>query len=126
MVLATFGFDYSEAKLAQILGSYEFGTPASRVTRLSKLGYRAEYRRFSLEELQAQLQNHLFPIVFLDAQFLPWADFDGFHAVVLAEITATDVALFDPAQDQAPSRLLMNGFLAAWEGFNYFAALIAR
>ena len=27
----------------------------------------------------------------------PWADFGGFHALVIVQITATDVALLDPA-----------------------------
>src|SRR5690349_15479137 len=84
MVLASFGVQVSEAKLADTLGSYEFGTPASRVQRLSKLGYQVEYRTFSLDELRGRLQNGFYPIVFVDADFLPWADFHGFHALVLA------------------------------------------
>ena len=126
MVLASFGATYSEAKLATVLGSYEFGTPASRVQRLSKLGYQVEYRVFSFEELQVSLKQGFYPIVFVDANFLPWADFSGFHAVVLVEVTSSEVALFDPAQEKAPSRLLLDGFLAAWEEFNYRAAVISK
>jgi ABC-type bacteriocin/lantibiotic exporter with double-glycine peptidase domain len=126
MVLASFGAKYSEAKLATVLGSYEFGTPSSRVQRLSKLRYHVQYRVFSLEELQASLKQGLYPIVFVDADFLPWADFSGFHALVLVEITSSEVVLFDPAQEEAPSRLLLDGFLAAWEEFNYRAAVISK
>ena len=39
MILAAFGDRRTEAELAVILESYEFGTPANRVTRLEKLGY---------------------------------------------------------------------------------------
>jgi ABC-type bacteriocin/lantibiotic exporter with double-glycine peptidase domain len=126
MVLASFGVQVSEAKLADTLGSYEFGTPASRVQRLSKLGYQVEYRTFSLDELRGSLQNGFYPIVFVDADFLPWANFYGFHALVLAGITDTEVLLLDPSEEKAPSRLLLDGFLAAWEEFNYRAAIIAK
>lgn len=39
MVLAALGDEHTEAQLASVMGSYEFGTPANRVTRLSKLSY---------------------------------------------------------------------------------------
>jgi hypothetical protein len=42
MVLAAFGDEYTEAQIAATLGSYEFGTPASRVMRLTDLGYRVQ------------------------------------------------------------------------------------
>ena len=37
IVLLTFGEDRTEQQLASVLGSYEFGTPASHITRLEKL-----------------------------------------------------------------------------------------
>ena len=39
MALAELGDERPEAEWAAILGSYEFGTPASRVLRLAELGY---------------------------------------------------------------------------------------
>ena len=126
MVLAAVGDTFSEAKLAQILGSYEFGTPSSRVTRLTQLGYKVQYGALSLEELKGALENQLYPIIFLSADMLPWADFSGFHAVVLTEITDTDVTLHDPALAQGHVRLILDGFLMAWEEFDTLAALIAK
>jgi ABC-type bacteriocin/lantibiotic exporter with double-glycine peptidase domain len=126
MVLADLGGKYSEAQLAKAMGSFEFGTPASRVTRLNKLGYQVKFGPFSLKELQAYLEQGLYPIVFVYADFLPWADFEGFHALVLAEVTATDVALLDPALDSGPTRLSIDGFLLAWEEFDSLAAVISK
>jgi ABC-type bacteriocin/lantibiotic exporter with double-glycine peptidase domain len=68
----------------------------------------------------------LFPIVFVRADLLPWADFGGFHAVVLAKITPTSVTLFDPALDDGPTLLSKDGFLLAWEEFDYLAAVVSR
>lgn len=126
MVLAILDKEYSEAELARVMGSYEFGTPASRVTRLEKLGYRVKFGPSNLKELQTHLAQGLFPIVFVYAGFLPWADFEGFHALVLSEVTGEDVALFDPALDDGPTRLSIDGFLLAWEEFDSLAAVISK
>jgi hypothetical protein len=96
MVLAAMGDERTEGQLATVLCSYEFGTPASRVMHLIELGYQVQFGPSSLEKLQAHLDRGLFPIVFVRADLLPWADFGGFHAMVLIEITPTDVALLDP------------------------------
>ena len=126
MVLAAMGAKYTEQRLATVLGSYEFGTPASRVTRLTKLGYQVQFGPFTLDELQFHLEYDLLPIVFVRADLLPWADFGGFHALVLSEVTPTGVALFDPALDTGPTRISRDGFLIAWEEFDCLAAIISK
>ena len=126
MILAALGDERTEAQLATVLGSYEFGTPASRVTRLTKLGYQVQFGPSSLDELQIHLEHGLFPIVFVRADLLPWADFGGFHALVLTGITPTDVVLHDPALDDGPTRLSVDGFLLAWEEFDCLAAIISK
>jgi hypothetical protein len=68
------------------------------------------YRRFSLEELEPELESNRHPIVFVRADLLPWADFGGFHSLVLTEITPTDVAVLDPALDHGPTSDLMPKF----------------
>ncbi len=126
MVLETMGDERTEQQLTIVLGSYEFGTPASRVTRLTALGYQVQFGPFSLEKLQFHLEHDLFPIVFVRADLLPWADFGGFHALVLSEITPVDVALLDPALDTGPTWLSQDGFLLAWEEFDCLAAIIFK
>lgn len=60
------------------------------------------------------------------ADLLPWADFAGFHTLVLTAITSTDVVLHDPALDDGPTRLSVDSFLLAWEEFDCLAAVISR
>lgn len=55
MALAELGDERPEAEWAAILGSYEFGTPASRVLRLAELGYQVSYGPSSLDIIQAEL-----------------------------------------------------------------------
>lgn len=83
MVLAHLGDVRAEESLAKTLASYEFGTPASNIRKLTQLGYRVVYGSMQWEDLAEAIQANLHPIVFVDAQFLPWADFMGFHAVVV-------------------------------------------
>ncbi len=91
MVIAALGDTRSEAQLAAAMGSYEFGAPARRVKRLNKLGYQVTYGALPFKELRATLARDLYPIVFVRADMLPWADFGGFHAVVLTEIVGNSM-----------------------------------
>ncbi|MCL4304062.1 MAG: hypothetical protein KJ077_50730 [Anaerolineae bacterium] len=124
MVLAALSDKRSEAQISKLLGSFDFGTPASRITRLEKWGYRVQFGPASLNELHEHLGQSHYPIVFVYAGFLPWADFDGFHALVLVELTPTEVSLLDPALDEGPTSLSVDGFLLAWEEFDSLAVVI--
>ncbi len=126
MVLATFGDHRSEAELARIMGSYEFGTPANRITRLEKIGYQVQYRSFSLDELQIHLEQESRCIVFVYAGFLAYADFEGFHALVLTAVDPENITLLDPASNESPTVLSVDEFLLAWEEFDSLAAIISK
>jgi hypothetical protein len=71
------------------------------------------------------LQQGLTPIVFVLADFLPWADFTGFHALVLVGMTATEVWLHDPALPDGPTKLSFDGFMLVWEEFDRKTAVIS-
>ena len=43
MVLGYLGHHVTEERLAHVMGSYWFGTPAGRIRRLSSQGYRVVY-----------------------------------------------------------------------------------
>lgn len=126
MVLATFRDHLSEQELNTLLKSFDFGTPAFHIRYLAQIGYNVEYRSFTPHELASSLAQGQFPIVILDASMLPWANFEGFHALVLLEITDQNVALHDPAQSEGSNRLLLDGFLAAWREFDDKAAIITQ
>lgn len=126
MVLAVLGDDFSEEQLTAQLGSYEFGMPASRVTRLCRWGYRVEFGPATIADLQTQLELGWHPIVFVRADFLPWADFGGSHALVVGEVTENTVYVFDPALDDGPTTLSLDELLLAWEEFDCLSAVISK
>lgn len=124
MVLAARGDRRSEAELAALLGSYAYGTPASRVTRVKQLGYAVEYGSVALAQLRAAVAGGQPAIVFASAEWLPQLDFDGFHAFVLTAVSDQQVTLLDPACVNGPTRLSVDAFLLAWEEFDSRAAVI--
>lgn len=126
MVLAALGDKHTEAELVTAMDSYDFGTPASHVKRLSNLGYKVQYSSFSLGQLGHCLKRGLSPIVFVKADELPWANFSGFHTLVLVKITKNEVMLHDPTLKDGPCCLAIDVFMLAWEEFDCLAAVISR
>ena len=125
MVLAALGHTYTETELAQAMDSYSFGTPASRITRLQRLGYKVTYGTVSLADLRRYLAEGHFPIVFVAADFLPWADFSGFHALVLVNVTDTEVSVMDPSLTSGPTKMTIGAYLLTWEEFDSRMAVIS-
>jgi ABC-type bacteriocin/lantibiotic exporter with double-glycine peptidase domain len=126
MVLGYLGEDVTEAYLAQVMGSYWYGTPASRVRRLSSLGYQVTYEQTTLDQLRVYLDRQVPCIVFLRTGGLPYWDEDVPHAVVLAGIEDTTVYLHDPAMDSGPTIVDLEAFLLAWSEMAYYCATIER
>jgi predicted double-glycine peptidase len=125
MALTALRKPYTETELAKVMGSYPFGTPASHVIRLQTLGYQVRYAPMTLTELQQLISQGLTPIVFVLADFLPWADFIGFHALLLVGVTNDQVWLHDPALPDGPMQLSVDGFMLAWEEFDRMTAVIS-
>lgn len=126
MVLGYLDDDVTEAHLAQVMGSYWYGTPASRVRRLSSLGYQVTYEQTTLDQLRVYLDRQVPCIVFLRTGALPYWDEDVPHAVVLAGIENTIVYLHDPAMDSGPTLVDLEAFLLAWSEMAYYCATIER
>jgi hypothetical protein len=63
--------------------------------------------------------------VFVAADFLPWADFSGFHALVLVGITDSEVSVMDPALEEGPTPMTIDAFLLTWEEFDCRVAVIS-
>ena len=124
MVLGSLGDDIAEARLARVMGSYWFGTPASRVLRLSSLGYQATYERTTFAQLHVYLARQVPCIVFLRTGGLPYWDEDVPHAVVVVGIEETVVHLHDPALDTGPIVVDATAFLLAWAEMDYYCATI--
>lgn len=127
MVLAYLGLEHSEAKVRQMLGAQEFGTPSFAVRRLTTLGLRVIYREWSILQLLAALDIGQPIILFVRTGFLDHWQEDVAHAVVMVGAwEGQQFWLHDPALLTGPLVVSWNGLLAAWAEFGYRGAVISR
>lgn len=96
------------------------GTPARRVTRLTRQGFDVTYNDFGTRsDLENWLNRQLPPILFVLTEELSYWTITTQHAVVLAGFSGDQAHLFDPAADSAPIAVLTDELLLAWSHFDY-------
>lgn len=103
-----------------------YGTPASRIQRLTQRGYHVTYEQTTLEQLQYYLHQRTPPIVFLRTGGLPGWQEDVAHAVILVDLTSDLAFIHDPAHDTGPDEINLDAFLLAWSEMDYYCAAITR
>jgi ABC-type bacteriocin/lantibiotic exporter with double-glycine peptidase domain len=123
MVLAYLGRELEEARIAKLLRSYAFGTPAPNIRYIESLGLTVTFGQMSLSRLRDHLRNNFPCIIFVQAGNLPYSESEGFHAVVvgLSEQTAY---INDPALDTGPQSVPLDHLMLAWSEFDYECAVI--
>ena len=109
-----------------MFGTEWYGTPASRIQRLTQRGYRVTYEQTTLEQLQHYLQQQSPVIVFLRTAGLPGWREDVAHAVVLVGLTSDIAIIHDPARDSGPDEIGLDALLLAWSEMDYYCATIVR
>ena len=125
MVLSYWGQPRSLKQITRLLGTESFGTPPSRIQRLSRWGYNVLYRQATIDDLSAAIASDTPPIVMLKTGFLDyWHEVDVGHAVVVLGIENGYVYVNDPAFPDAHQRSLIDGFIAACVERNEMAAFI--
>lgn len=126
MVLGYLGLDVEETRLADLLRSRPFGTPAYHIRFLEALGVSVTFGSMSLPRLRAYLQDGIPCIVFLQTGELPDWEFSANHAAVVVGLTEDMVYLNDPALEDAPRAVPLDNFLLAWAEFDYECAVVTR
>ena len=124
MVLAYLGRELEEAQIARLLRSRSFGTPVPNIRYLESLGLSVIFGQMSVSRLQAHLQKDTPCILFIQAGELPYAESEGFHAVVVVGLRGQTVYINDPALDTGPSAVSLDDLRLAWSEFEYEGAVI--
>lgn len=124
MVLASFGRELSEAALRALCDCTPFGTEALKaVDAVRQLGFPATGKHtLSLDELEAQVRQGLYPIVFVNT--LPIDGITDGHALVVVGIEQTDVAVYDPLHGER--HLPRATFASAWAILHNLTILIQQ
>ena len=126
MVLLALGDDASEDQLAQLFDTEWYGTPASRIRRLTQRGYRVTYEQTTLEQLQRYLHQQSPVIIFLRTGSLPGWREDVAHAVILVGLTSEMAIIHAPARDIGPDEIGLEALLLAWSEMGFYCATITR
>jgi ABC-type bacteriocin/lantibiotic exporter with double-glycine peptidase domain len=114
MVLASFDVIKTEQELCVLCDSTACGTDAFKLVEAARsLGF-TDTRKYNLtlDELKAELDRGLYPIVYVRTQLTPDIPFQE-HAIVVTEITKGEVRILDPTRGEMP--LLQTEFLVEWE-----------
>lgn len=116
-------FDYNQ--LLQRFGTTSAGTPFSRIDWLKEWRLTVVRGEGNLEILAEYLDLGLPVIVAVQTwPFAHWQTQDTEHTVVVVGIEQGNVAINDPAVDQAPQVVNQPAFLAAWGDRDYEFAVI--
>lgn len=113
-------------RVAQLLDTKAFGTPAPHIHRLTQWGYSVTYQSGSLATLRRLLANGIPPIVFVLTGSLPHWSFNTPHAVVVVGMDDQVALVNDPAFGEAPQSVPLDAFLLAWAEFDNRYATITR
>jgi hypothetical protein len=128
MMLEFVGFHVGYSRLLRVLGTTEYGTPHSRIQRLSHIhkDIVVTHRKGNLEDIIAYLDDG-FPVgIFVYTDGLPyWSRTTG-HAVIVVGYSDDNLYLNDPAFAEAPQIASHGNIELAWEGYNNFLAVVQR
>jgi len=115
MVFDYLGHPANYDQLPRVLDVGEFGTPAQRVQRLTRLGIAVEYGEGEPARLEALIDTGQPVIVLVHTRELPyWQGFDTYHSVVVVGYDATHIYVNDPHFDNAPIQVTKDDFWLAW------------
>jgi hypothetical protein len=127
MALAALGISVTQQRLAQLLGTNEAGTPFSRVTRLSGFGVTVEYSTGgTLDLLKSALAADTIVIAAVHAGWLPYAQIESQHVVLVIALSTVMVTVLDPAATHASIEVPVDAWLAAWIEMDCPYALLKR
>lgn len=127
MILASLGMEHTEAEIASVLGTLDYGTPSFAVTRLESLGVAVNYREWTVQELLTELDAGHPVILFVRTGFLDHWTIDVAHAaIVVSAFMNGRFWIHDPALVSGPTSVSWDGVLAAWAEFGYLGATITR
>jgi ABC-type bacteriocin/lantibiotic exporter with double-glycine peptidase domain len=128
MVLAFYGVQASEEELSRLLGKTRTGTPVLNIELLEQVGsgVRVESGVFDVEQLKQFLDEGSPVIVAVMTAALPYWNADRPHTVVVVGYDEQAVHLNDPKYPAAPQTVRWDEFLAAWEGFEGFGAVVRK
>ena len=125
MVLSAYGIHVSQSELKGDMGITPRGTQISDDAldkiRLEQWGLQHQLQyECTLDDLNTDIANGNPPIVVIRSSYLPHAEEDLLHAVVVIGADEAQIYLNDPLREDAlPVQMERSLFMEAWEWNNY-------
>ena len=127
MALTALGIRITQHRLARLLQTNEAGTPFSRVRQLTRFGVEIEYDTGgTLALLNTAIAADTVVIAAVHAGWLPYAQIESPHVVIVVSCTADVVTVLDPATTGELIDVPVDAWLAAWTEMDCAYALIKR
>ncbi len=127
MVLEYLDVAFSYDQLLSLLKINWFGTAASRIRSLEKLGIVVIYKQGTLQELSEHLSEGRPCVAFVRTSELPYWSENNDHAVVVVGLDERYIYLNDPAFPDAPKQVSRGDFDLAWlERDEYYATMTRK
>jgi hypothetical protein len=128
MMLEFAGFHVAYNRLLRLLGTSDYGTPHSRIKRLSRIhaNVLVTHKKGEIQDIISYLENGVPVAIFVYTGELPYWSRGTGHAVVVVGYSGDDFYLNDPAYSDAPHRATYGDVALAWEAYNYSLAVIQR
>ncbi len=114
MVLSSFGVQRTEQEIRRMLGNPRYGlTLEQAAAKLLEGGAVAEWHvDWGLDDLRSCVHGGNYPIVGVERRYFGHPS--AAHAVVIADVHATEIEMLDPLLGPAPRVTLIDTFAAAW------------
>ncbi len=127
MVLAAFDVPLSQQEIAHRLQTSDAGTPFSRLRRLAEPTLRVDVQAGgAIEQIRSAITADVPVIAAVDATWLPHAQIESPHAVVIVNLTASHVSILDPAAGNEVIDVPLDAWLAAWIEMDCTYAVITK
>jgi ABC-type bacteriocin/lantibiotic exporter with double-glycine peptidase domain len=116
MALSSFGAQYTEQEIRQMLGNPRYGlTLEQAADKLSERGALAEWPPdWGLDDLRDCVRGGNYPIAGIERHYFGHAS--AAHAIVVVDVRVTEVEILDPLLGPQPHVSLIETFAAAWRG----------
>lgn len=126
MALDYAGVSIAYNRLLRLLDVQSYGTPGSRLNRLTALDVNVRYAYGTTNLLVDALTDKHPCIVLLRTGYLPYWTYATDHAILVIGFDEHNFYVNDPAFEQAPYQVSRSDLELAWMEFDYRYALIWR
>jgi ABC-type bacteriocin/lantibiotic exporter with double-glycine peptidase domain len=128
MILAHLGIARSEREIAALLGATPDGTFVMNIENLVRWGLKVWIGALSVEALKENIDKNIPVLVIVKLNLVAelYANGNRNHTLIVVGYDETEVYVNDALSSEFPTTISWERFLAAWDAFGNFSAIIQK